>query len=126
MSGITPYFFDLAGNLNYAKKLVQRGFVRAQTVDRAERALNDSGLNESRKIEYLLFIGFEFAGHVLNNYWTLKPYLMEKVSSTFGFISAIKKQKMPFVIEGQRRSSECKLFKLSESACRKNGASVFR
>lgn len=36
---------------------------------------------ESQKLEYLYLIGFEFAGHVLNNYWRLKPSLSNKVDS---------------------------------------------
>lgn len=39
--------------------------------------MTNSTINET--ISQLLSIGFEFANHVLNNYWHLKPYLIEKI-----------------------------------------------
>lgn len=69
----------MASNLRYAQKLVQSGFVRWQTLERASRHLNDSRVSKSKKIESLLTIGFEFAGHVLNNYWLLKPHVSRRI-----------------------------------------------
>jgi len=71
----------LAANLKNAKKLVDYGFVRSQTVEKASQAFKDPKLSESQKIRYLYSIGFEFGGHVLNNYWLLKPNLLAKIDS---------------------------------------------
>lgn len=79
MSDMTPYFFDLAANLEYAKKLVEYGFVREATVQKASQALHDPTVRISQKLEYLYLIGFEFGGHVLNNYWLLNSNMQKKI-----------------------------------------------
>lgn len=81
ISDITPYFFDLAANIKYAEKLVLHKFVRNITVEKARKILNDQNYNENKKLESLFQIGFEFAGHVLNNYWFLKPNIELKVKN---------------------------------------------
>ena len=54
--------------------------VKKETVERAKRAVNDTNIDEKKKIEYLYQIGFEFAGHVLNNYWLLNSNLKRKAA----------------------------------------------
>lgn len=79
ISFYTAFFFEYGADLKHAKKLVDYGFVRSATVQKAARALNDSTIPVNHKLEYLFMIGFEFAGHVLNNYWLLKPNLTKKI-----------------------------------------------
>lgn len=59
----TAYFFDLCMNPYYAEKLVRMKLVGKETVIRALVSLSDSELVENQKLEYLLQIGFEFAGN---------------------------------------------------------------
>jgi len=63
----TAYFFDLCMNPNYAEKLVKMRLVRKETVLKALTSLADPELVETQKIEYLLKIGFEFAGIFMNS-----------------------------------------------------------
>ena len=78
---MTPYFFDLAANLKHAEKLANYGFVRSETVKRAQKSLKDKHVTKAQKLDSLFQIGFEFAGHVLNNYWLLKPNVKEKINN---------------------------------------------
>lgn len=78
MTGFHAYFFDLATKQEHAQKLVRAGFVKQSTVDKAFNL--SKNYTENQKIEYLYMIGFEFAGHVLNHYWNLKPYLNNKAA----------------------------------------------
>ena len=55
--------------------------MQKQTVEKARNGLNDSKLSQNTKLDRLFQIGFEFAGHVLNNYWLLKPRIKQKVNS---------------------------------------------
>ena len=55
--------------------------MRQQTVQDASEALSNPNMTDNQKIEKLITIGFEFAGHVLNNYFHLKPYLAQKIDS---------------------------------------------
>lgn len=80
ISDFNPYFFDLAADLSNAKKLVNHGFVRARTVRKAVKTYQSAYKSSNEKLEALYQIGYEFAGHVLNNYWNLKPYLREKAA----------------------------------------------
>lgn len=67
--------------MNYAKKLTELGLVRAETVEKAANSLKDSNQTESQKLENLYLIGFEFAGHILNNYWRPKPSLKRRIEA---------------------------------------------
>lgn len=80
ISDITGYFFDMASNIKYAQHLVKFNFVRAETVKRAQDSLDDENIIENQKLEYLFLIGFEFAGHVMNNYWMLNKMLANKIN----------------------------------------------
>lgn len=71
----------MASNLRYARKLVDYGFVKAETVQVAFQVLHDQKSTQNQKIDKLFNIGFEFAGYVLNNYWHLKAYLAKKVDN---------------------------------------------
>lgn len=71
----------MASHINYARKLAQAGFVSQQTVHKAVQNLNNPKIEAEQKIEFLYMIGFEFGGHVLNNYWRLKPNLTRKVDN---------------------------------------------
>jgi hypothetical protein len=55
--------------------------VSANTVDRALDLLKDENVIDDEKIEPLYQIGFEFAGHVLNNYWLLKENITQVVNN---------------------------------------------
>jgi hypothetical protein len=70
----------LAANLKHAEKLVSKGFIKKQTVLKARKAL-ESNVSQNIKLDNLFQIGFEFAGHVLNNYWLLKPNVKEKINN---------------------------------------------
>ena len=80
MSEATPYFFDLAANIKNAQKLVHFGFVTSETVKKAKKIIKDKHVTKAWKLDSLFQIGFEFAGHVLNKYWLLKPNIKEKIS----------------------------------------------
>lgn len=99
ISDLNAYFFDLAADLNNAKKLVDHGFVRAATVRKAARTYQDVYRTSNEKLEALYQTGFEFAGHVLNNYWNLKPYLRDKAAQIVG-----EKFRSHFVIGLQMRN----------------------
>lgn len=71
----------MAGNLKYAQKLANYGFVSSETVQKASQSLEDASLTNNDKVEQLLLIGVEFASHILNNYWHLKPNISEKVNT---------------------------------------------
>jgi hypothetical protein len=81
ISDISPYFFDLASNPQYAQKLVEYNFIRAQTVSKALESLDDESIFDNQKLEYLFLIGFEFAGNVLNKYWFLSEKYANKVKN---------------------------------------------
>lgn len=85
LSDATAYFFDLAANIKHAQKLAHLGFVRSETVEKVKRNLKDKHFlkattTKAQKLDSLFQIGFEFAGHVFNNYWLVKPKLKEKIS----------------------------------------------
>lgn len=67
--GINAYFFDLAANPKYYEKLAEAKFVRWETVNRTRSALRNAEISLRERLERVFAIGFEFAGHVLNNYW---------------------------------------------------------
>lgn len=54
------------------------GFLQKQTLEKARKTL-EFHVSKNKKLDSLFQIGFEFAGHVLNNYWLLKPKLKEKI-----------------------------------------------
>lgn len=98
ISNYTAYFFDLAANIKHVEKLVLYGFVRRKTLKNAKKAIMNKNMNENQKVENLFQIGFEFAGHVLNNYWVLKPHIQKRVND---FI--MQKFKGNFIIGFQMR-----------------------
>lgn len=79
VDGMNPYFFDLASNPKYYDKLVESRFVRRETVTKASADLKNMAKNSSERLESIFAIGFEFAGHVLNNYWLANEYIQENV-----------------------------------------------
>lgn len=61
--------------------MVLSKFVKNQTVEKAKKTVKKTFLSKNKKLESLFQIGFEFAGHVLNNYWFLKPNIQIKVNN---------------------------------------------
>ena len=81
ISDASAYFFDLAANIKNAEKLAHFGFVSSGTVKKAKKNLNDKQVTKAMKLDSLFKIGFEFAGHVLNNYWLVKPNIKAKINN---------------------------------------------
>ena len=71
LSHYTAYFFDICLNPAHGVKLAKLGLVRKDTVIRALESLQDLNVIESQKIEYLMLIGFEFAGSYKTYYYLL-------------------------------------------------------
>lgn len=63
LSHWTAYFFDLCMNPYYAEKLVRMQLVSKETVLGALETLKNPDIVYNQKMEYLLQIGFEFAGY---------------------------------------------------------------
>lgn len=80
LNDINPYWFDLAANLMYARKLADLGVVRRETVERASMTLSSLNATKAQKLENLYLIGYEFGSYVLTNYWVLKPALEKKIA----------------------------------------------
>lgn len=79
VSSYIAYFFDLCANPTYHGKLIENGFVRNKTIQRAVNSLKNVSEDEKTKIENQFLIGFEFAGTFLNHYWFPKKHMLEKV-----------------------------------------------
>lgn len=79
VTDMTAYFFDLCSNPDYFAKLLEYKLVKNETIERALSALNDEQTLIEQKVENFLLIGFEFAGSILNSYWKINTYMLEKV-----------------------------------------------
>lgn len=84
VSDIIPYFFDLLQNRAYAEKLVRYGYVSNRTVSRAFELLSDQDSLHSHRIDFIFFIGFEFAGRFLNSHWIPRSDLAVKIDTFVG------------------------------------------
>jgi hypothetical protein len=81
VSDIISYFFDLCQNRAFTEKLVRYGYVRNRTASRAFDLLNDDESLDSQKIDFIFFIGFEFAGSFLNRHWVPNESLTRKLNT---------------------------------------------
>jgi hypothetical protein len=75
-----PYFFEICSNPNFIKKLHEYRLVDISTIEKVYYIQNNwENISNDFKTDYLLQVGFEVGGNLLNKLWRPNAQLKKKI-----------------------------------------------